>query len=486
MRPSTPLTTVPSARQPWLISKNGSRLTPRRQSGWSTRSATGRRGTLIFDSQVWCDLGCGSGVAAAAVLGEPYPGRAVLVDLAEEAIRAAEERIEAGEVHAFRADLTDEQDLTLVREALLTDLPETGCITCFEVIEHLSTFVPLLELLVEAAATGRYTVLLSVPNDAFWSMQNPYHHTSWGDEAFEELRRLLPEDHVLAQQLEVRGSALVRADGKAASERQASFALPDAVVPSHSSPPSALGASRSRSRCWRRCSIATPSGCGTASARAISRSFALSQARRASHRPLRERRLPPERPPPLRRRVDGRAACAQADRQAWVARRPRPRADAGRPELAVPDAGGAPRARARGGCGGAFRRGRRDLVGDDEPPLRTSRRDRHAYFVQSLEDRFYRPSEPERLGAALTHDLPVSFITEARWIAETLEELRPGAPVLLRAQRHRQGRLRARRRQPDGASTARCGSSSRATPTSGSRASARRWRRCARCASRTR
>jgi glycosyltransferase involved in cell wall biosynthesis len=56
---------------------------------------------------------------------------------------------------------------------------------------------------------------------------------------------------------------------------------------------------------------------------------------------------------------------------------------------------------------------------------------RRAYFVQSLEDRFYRPDEPQRLGAALTHDLPVHVITEARWIAQTLEELR--GPDQLRA-----------------------------------------------------
>jgi O-antigen biosynthesis protein len=56
---------------------------------------------------------------------------------------------------------------------------------------------------------------------------------------------------------------------------------------------------------------------------------------------------------------------------------------------------------------------------------------RYAYFVQSFEDRFYRPHEPERLGAALTLDLPVAFITEASWIAETLAELRPEAPCYL-------------------------------------------------------
>lgn len=57
--------------------------------------------------------------------------------------------------------------------------------------------------------------------------------------------------------------------------------------------------------------------------------------------------------------------------------------------------------------------------------------DHHAYFVQSLEDRFYHPEQPERLGAALTLDLPVAFITEARWIADTISRLRPDAPCYL-------------------------------------------------------
>lgn len=56
---------------------------------------------------------------------------------------------------------------------------------------------------------------------------------------------------------------------------------------------------------------------------------------------------------------------------------------------------------------------------------------RYAYFVQSLEDRFYRHEEAGRLGAALTFDLPVAFITEASWIVETLKGLRPDAPCHL-------------------------------------------------------
>jgi glycosyltransferase involved in cell wall biosynthesis len=59
------------------------------------------------------------------------------------------------------------------------------------------------------------------------------------------------------------------------------------------------------------------------------------------------------------------------------------------------------------------------------------RAERYATFLQSLEDRFYRPGEPERFAAAMTLDLPVAFVTEARWIAETLSELRPEARVHL-------------------------------------------------------
>jgi len=54
---------------------------------------------------------------------------------------------------------------------------------------------------------------------------------------------------------------------------------------------------------------------------------------------------------------------------------------------------------------------------------------RHACFVQSLEDRFYAVGSPARLGAALALDLPVRFVTEARWIADTLELLHPGEKV---------------------------------------------------------
>jgi O-antigen biosynthesis protein len=52
---------------------------------------------------------------------------------------------------------------------------------------------------------------------------------------------------------------------------------------------------------------------------------------------------------------------------------------------------------------------------------------RRVYFIQNFEERLYRAGDVERLGAALTRDLPLAFVTEARWIAEELAALRPDA-----------------------------------------------------------
>jgi hypothetical protein len=48
-----------------------------------------------------------------------------------------------------------------------------------------------------------------VPNDAFWSIANPYHLTAWSEGAFEELCGLLPPERTLLRQVALTGSALV-------------------------------------------------------------------------------------------------------------------------------------------------------------------------------------------------------------------------------------------------------------------------------------
>ena len=55
---------------------------------------------------------------------------------------------------------------------------------------------------------------------------------------------------------------------------------------------------------------------------------------------------------------------------------------------------------------------------------------RRALFVQSFEERFYRPTEPfARLGAGLVLALPVDYLVVAEWMRDALAELRPDANV---------------------------------------------------------
>ena len=163
---------------------------------------------LILGARTWADLGCGNGVAAADVVGGMYPGRAILVDAEQKAVDAAAKEIGATETTAVVADLTDPEAIASVREAILAG-PAPRAVTCFEVVEHLKTFVPLVELLSELAEAGEATVLLSVPNDDFWAIENPYHETTWGEGSFAELRSLLPGGTVVARQLALQGSAVV-------------------------------------------------------------------------------------------------------------------------------------------------------------------------------------------------------------------------------------------------------------------------------------
>lgn len=163
---------------------------------------------LIATSAVWVDLGCGTGVAARAALGERRPQQAVLVDLDEEAVAGAAAELAMPDARLVTADLTDPVALSTIGTELLA-VEGTRLVTCFEVVEHLQTFIPLLEWVFTLARDGAATFVMSVPNDAFWSTQNPYHTTIWGTSAFDELSRLLPVDRTVLQQVELTGSAFV-------------------------------------------------------------------------------------------------------------------------------------------------------------------------------------------------------------------------------------------------------------------------------------
>jgi SAM-dependent methyltransferase len=166
---------------------------------------------LIAASGVWTDLGCGNGVAPAAALARPLPEHVVLVDLEPQAVTRAAAELDAAHSVRIDGDLTDPELLERIGAALLV-APGNRVVTCFEVVEHLTTIVPLLEWAGALARDGAATFVLSVPNDAFWAIENPYHLAHWGEGAFEELRLLLPAEHTLLRQTALTGSALVAWD----------------------------------------------------------------------------------------------------------------------------------------------------------------------------------------------------------------------------------------------------------------------------------
>jgi SAM-dependent methyltransferase len=172
---------------------------------------------LIREAELWVDLGCGRGGAAAGALAGEPTAQALLVDLDEAALERAGRELPGA--RTLRADLGNAEGTAAVRDAVGQ---AEATVTCFEAIAHLEDFVPCVELLLDLGA--RCTVVLSVPNDAFWSIENAHHHTMWGEGAFDELRRLVPDDHVALEQVPLAGSAIVGAG-------DAELALTPARVP---------------------------------------------------------------------------------------------------------------------------------------------------------------------------------------------------------------------------------------------------------------
>lgn len=157
---------------------------------------------LVRASATWVDLGCGNGVAAARAVEQP-PERTVLVDVSAEAVAAAARELgDAVETHA--RDLADAGDVAWLGELLAAAVGPV-CVTAFEVVEHLEHFDALLACLVHAAEGGA-DVVLSVPNDAFWGTQNPYHRRFWSAPAIDELRSMLPSGTRFGAQYELSGT----------------------------------------------------------------------------------------------------------------------------------------------------------------------------------------------------------------------------------------------------------------------------------------
>jgi SAM-dependent methyltransferase len=187
---------------------------------------------LILAGGPWVDLGCGNGLAAATALGDARPAHAILVDLDDQAVARAAGELGLPKASLIAGDLTDVQVLGRIADAVL-ELGDGAVVTCFEVVEHLSTFLPLLEWSVALAHEHAATFVISVPNDAFWSIQNPHHLTAWSEGSFHELCGLLPAEHTLMRQVALTGSALIGWDATPARYEPAVEIGGEAAVATH-------------------------------------------------------------------------------------------------------------------------------------------------------------------------------------------------------------------------------------------------------------
>jgi SAM-dependent methyltransferase len=166
--------------------------------------------TPLIAGSSWCDLGCGTGLAAEEA--GAAPKRALFVDVDNAVAVDAAARFPDAETSDIALDLSREDGVQVLRDLLAgwDDL----CITCFELVEHLADFTPLLRFLVERAEAGA-TVVLSVPNDSLTGVENPFHAATWGEGSLAELRTLLPE-HRAFEQVAIVGSALRAGDDEPA------------------------------------------------------------------------------------------------------------------------------------------------------------------------------------------------------------------------------------------------------------------------------
>jgi hypothetical protein len=188
---------------------------------------------LIAGAALWCDLaGPGAAAAAGALASGATPVHSVLVGSDSGDVEQAQRELRLAASSALTADLSDAADLERVRAELLEHAGDgVRCVTCFEVLQDLSDFAPLVRLLSELAEAHDFTVVLSVPNDAFWPRSETA--SSWGEGAFEELRRLLPAGQTVLAQIPLQGSALAPADGDTPELRAVDVEVDPDGVASH-------------------------------------------------------------------------------------------------------------------------------------------------------------------------------------------------------------------------------------------------------------
>ena len=286
---------------------------------------------------------------------------------------SAARALAALEPRTLVADLSTDDGLAALDEAIGPTDGQRVAITSMETVEHLDRPMAFVQWLRDQAERRGADVVLSVPNDAFWAMENPFHKTMWGEGAFEELRRLLP-DHLAAAQFPINGSYI--AAGKQSGHTvDVVTDVSSARVPSHFL--AAFGPRRDRlaprsRRDADRPPRPAPLGAAARGGPGVPlRRVARAEPRRAGR--TREGLLPPQRHRALWRHRGRHRARAPARRAPWVRRDARDDERRRPADGAPPVAGGVVR-HARRGAQGPLRRRDRDAVAHLLRPVRRARR----------------------------------------------------------------------------------------------------------------
>jgi hypothetical protein len=147
-------------------------------------------------------------------------GAGAWIDLRAAAGPAADDPPPEGAT-ALAGEFATADGLEAVREAA----GDGGLVTVFDTIEHLTTFVGLVELLTSLSEEHGATVVIGLPNAAVRDDEPG----SWDEGAFAELRSVLPPGHVVWHQLALRGTAVVPAGHEGLHE--GAVAVTDTGVP---------------------------------------------------------------------------------------------------------------------------------------------------------------------------------------------------------------------------------------------------------------
>ena len=162
-------------------------------------------------SCVYFDLGCGNGFGLKIL--QFYAPNSILYgcDISDEALAEAARHLgTASTVRLLQMDLTRIETYGAIESLLRVHQGTRRILVCFEIVEHLNDFKSLIAFLDQQVTNG-VEAFLSVPNDEFWGVQNPFHKNMMGEESLSELMQLFDNTPRLYKQYPIQGATILPA-----------------------------------------------------------------------------------------------------------------------------------------------------------------------------------------------------------------------------------------------------------------------------------